>query len=141
MIGYLDTSAIVKLLLRDEDDSETVRSVIAAMDTSFISRIAYPEARAALAAAHRADRLSTDDHAKAKRDLDRAVASFRVVELGADLAMAAGDVAERFGLRAHDAVHLASALVLGAADTVVVTWDRTLSSAASAAGLGIAPSS
>ena len=140
MIGYLDTSALVKLLLRDEDDSKTVRSLISAMDVSFTSRIAYPEARAALASARRADRLSTGDHAKAKRDLDRAVASLRVVELGPDLAMGAGDVAERFGLRAYDAVHLASALVLGAADTVVVTWDRSLASAASAAGLGIAPS-
>lgn len=139
MIGYLDTSALVKLLLRDEADSETVRGLIAAMDVSFISRIAYPEATAALAAARRAGRLTARAYPTALRDLDRAVGSFRIVELHPSLARAAGDVADRFALRALDAVHLASALALGGSDTVVVTWDRTLSSAASAAGLGIAP--
>lgn len=139
MIGYLDTSALVKLLLRDEDAFETVRGVIAAMDASFISRVAYPEGRAALAAARRAGRLTARAYPTAVRDLDRAVGSFRIVELHPAVARAAGDVAERFALRALDAVHLASALALGTSHTVMVTWDRTLSSAASAAGLGIAP--
>ncbi|MGI8615575.1 MAG: type II toxin-antitoxin system VapC family toxin [Actinomycetota bacterium] len=140
MIGYLDTSALVKLLLRDEGDAETVRTLVAAMDVSFTSRIAHPEAGAALAAARRAGRLAPRDHATAKRDLDRALSSLRIVELHPALARAAGDVAERFALRALDAVHLASALALGGRDTVVVTWDRSLALAASAAGLGVAPS-
>jgi uncharacterized protein len=139
LIGYLDTSALVKLLLRDEVDSETVHGLIAAMDVSFVSRIAYPEGRSALAAARRAGRLTTRAYPTALRDLDRAVGSFRIIELHAAVARAAGDVAERFALRALDAVHLASALALGESDTVVVTWDRTLSSAASASGLGVAP--
>ena len=139
MNGYLDTSALVKLLLPDEDDAATVRRVIGAMDMSFTSRIAHPEGRAALAAARRAGRLGPRDHATAARDLARAIASLRIVELHPALARAAGDVAERFALRALDAVHLASALVLGGRDTVVVTWDRSLASAASSAGLGVAP--
>jgi hypothetical protein len=139
LIGYLDTSALVKLLVRDEHDLETVRSVIAAMDVSFTSRIAHPEARAALAAARRAGRLTPREHAKAKRDLDRAFSSLRIVELHPALARAAGDVAERSALRTVDAVHLASALALGGRDTVVVTWDRGLARAATAAGLGLAP--
>ena len=139
MIGYLDTSALVKLLLRDEEDAETVRSLIAAMDVSCTSRIAHPEARAALAAARRAGRLAPRDHATARRDLDRALSSLRIVELHPVLARAAGDAAERFALRALDAVHLASALALGGRDTVVVTWDRELARAATAAGLGLAP--
>lgn len=139
MIAYLDTSAVLKLLLRDEDDGDVVRQVIAATDMTYTSRLSHPEDRAALAAAHRAGRLTTVDHAKAKSDLDRAIASVGIVELDAALASVAGDVAERFGLRAYDAVHLASALVLGEGDTVVVTWDRALASAASAAGLGGAP--
>ena len=140
MIGYVDTSALVKLLLRDEDDADTVIGLIGAMDMSFTSRIVHPEARAGLAAARRAGRLTARDHATAKRTLDLALSSLRIVELHPALANAAGDVAERFALRALDAVHLASALALGR-DTVVVTWDRALSAAATAAGLGIAPSS
>jgi hypothetical protein len=52
------------------------------------------------------------------------------------LADAAGDVAERFDLRAYDAVHLASAMVVDDGSIVVVTWDRA---PASAAGLDAAP--
>ena len=139
MIGYFDTSALVKLLLRDEGDAFTVREVLAAVDATFTSRIAHPEGRGALAAARRAGRLAPREHARAIRDLDRAISSLRVVELHPGLARAAGDVAERFALRALDAVHLASALALGGRDTVVVTWDRTLALAATAAGLAVAP--
>ena len=139
MIGYLDTSALVKLLLRDEADADVVLSVFAATDSTFTSRISYPEGRAALAAARRAGRLAAGDHATATRDFDRLIESLGIVEMHPTLARAAGDVAERFALRALDAVHLASALALGRSATVVVTWDRTLASAAAAAGLGIAP--
>ena len=139
MIGYLDTSALLKLLLLDEDGGDVVREIIAATDMTFTSRLSHPEARAALAAALRAGRLAADEHTEAKRDLDRAIASLRVVELHAPLARAAGHVAERFGLRAYDAVHVASALIVDEGDTVVVSWDRALSTAAREAGLGTAP--
>lgn len=140
MIAYLDTSALVKLLLRDEDGAEMVESVVEATDMAYTSRVAHPEARAALAAARRAGRLTAREHAVAQRDADRAIRSLRIVELSPSLARAAGEVAERFALRALDAVHLASALALGPRDTIVVTWDRELATAASVAGLGIAPS-
>ena len=139
MIGYLDTSALLKLLLLDEDGGDVVREIVAATDIAFISRLSHPEGRAALAAARRAGRLAAGAHTEAKRDLDRAIASLRVVELRAVLARAAGDVAERFGLRVYDAVHLASALVVDEGDTVVVSWDRALSTAAREAGLATAP--
>jgi predicted nucleic acid-binding protein len=139
VIGYLDTSALIKLFLRDEDDAATVRDVIAAMDVLYASRIAQVEGRAALAAALRAGRITARGHATAKRDLDRAIGSLRIIEVRPGLARAAGDVAERFALRALDAVHLASALALGGHDTVVVTWDRTLALAARTARLAVAP--
>ena len=84
--------------------------------------------------------MTVDDHRTARSDLDRAIASLRIVELDPAVARVAGDVAERFELRALDAVHLASALALGGRETVVMTWDRTLAAAAATAGLGIAPS-
>ena len=139
MIAYLDTSAIVKLLARDEDGSELVRELLDASDGAVASRLAYPEARAALAAAERAGRLGGRQHALAKGDLERALSSLAIVELDPGLAKAAGEVAERFRLRAYDAVHLVSALVVDEGDTVVVTWDRALASAAEDAGPGVAP--
>jgi predicted nucleic acid-binding protein len=61
-----------------------------------------------------------------------------IVELTAPLGEAAGAVAERYRLRALDAIHLASALAGDDGDTVMVTWDRELAVAARRAGLGLA---
>lgn len=77
---------------------------------------------------------------EALSDLDRAFASLSVVELDPRLARFAGEVAERFGLRAYDAVHLASVLIADEDETVVLTWDRALAAAATDVGLGLAPS-
>ena len=55
------------------------------------------------------------------------------------LARHAGDLTEEYKLRGYDAVHLASALALGAA-TTLVTWDIDLARAALASGCGVAPS-
>lgn len=62
-----------------------------------------------------------------------------LVTVGVDpvLARSAGRLAEDFGLRGYDAVHLATALELGDEEIVVVTWDRDLARAAERAGLGI----
>jgi uncharacterized protein len=141
VICYLDTSALVKLLLQDEEGAELVGRIRDAADVVVTSRITYPEARAALAAATRAGRMVAREHARATRELSRAFGSLVVVELHPLLAEAAGagDVADRFDLRAYDAVHLASALVVDDGSTVVVTWDGALAGGASTAGLDVAP--
>ncbi len=61
--------------------------------------------------------------------------------IGIDEALAerAGDLAAELGLRGYDAVHLASALSLGAQVTSLVTWDRDLREAAAVKGLAVAP--
>ena len=56
------------------------------------------------------------------------------VEVTDDLVRFAGDLADRRALRGYDAVHLASALILGD-EVVMATWDRELSDAASEEGL------
>jgi predicted nucleic acid-binding protein len=63
-----------------------------------------------------------------------------LVLLGIDgpLARRAGELAEEHKLRGYDAVHLASALALGA-DTTLVTWDEDLKRAAAQSGCAIAP--
>jgi uncharacterized protein len=61
--------------------------------------------------------------------------------IGVDWALArqAGDLAEHYGLRGYDAVHLATALAVDATDLVLVTWDRNLAGAAVQAGIAVAP--
>lgn len=56
------------------------------------------------------------------------------------IAADAADLAARLLLGGAAAVHLASARTLGAADPVLVSWDRRLSAAALEAGLSVAPS-
>lgn len=51
----------------------------------------------------------------------------------------AGAFAETFGLRAGDAVQLASILELDLDTTVIVAWDVQLRAAAHAAGMAVYP--
>jgi hypothetical protein len=139
VIAYIDTSALVKLLVSDEDGAETASEIWDAADVAFTSRIAYPEARAALAAAARAGRLTRGALGDARDALADLFAQCAVVELGAAIAEAAGDASERFALRAYDAVHLASVFAVAEGTTVLLTWDEQLSAAGRLAGLDVVP--
>ena len=57
------------------------------------------------------------------------------IVLTEELAMRAGELAELYALRGYDAVHLASAEAIADADSVLVTADRDLASAAASLGL------
>jgi hypothetical protein len=139
MIAYLDTSALVKLFMRDEEGSRTAAEIWDAADVVLTSRIAYPEGRAALASAHRSRRLTTRALTQARGAFDTVFRQIGVVELDRSVAETAGDVAERFAMRAYDAVHLASALTVGQADLLFVTWDEKLASAGRRAELDVIP--
>lgn len=102
------------------------------------SILAYPEGRAALAAARRLDRLGEGEHRQALAAFEELYAGLVTVGVDQELAARAGDYAEELGLRGYDAVHLATALELGDEEVVVVTWDRDLARAAQQVGLGVA---
>ena len=109
MILYLDTSALVKLYVREAGTSET-RVRVGEASLVATSRVAYPEARAALARRQREAAITQRALARAVSALDRDLGRFVVVELSAKVAKRAGELAERRGLRGFDAIHLASAL-------------------------------
>ena len=102
------------------------------------SILAYPEGRAALAAARRLDRLAEEEHRKALVAFDELYADLVTIGVDQKLVTRAGGYAEDLGLRGYDAVHLATALELGDEEVVLVTWDRDLAQAAERIGLGIA---
>jgi uncharacterized protein len=97
-------------------------------------QLVYPEARAALAAAERARRIGEKIHRAAVADLDAVYAQLRIVGIDEPLAQHAGELAERHALRGYDAVHLACALAVDAADVLLATWDRALNEAADETG-------
>lgn len=138
MNSYLDTSALVKLVI-DERGSDTVAELWMTADDPNVSMLAYAEMRAAIAAAARAGRLSGPRVDAARQAAETAWGRVVVVEVGDALARAAGDLADRHGLRAADAIHLASAIRIREADTVFVSFDRRLREAAAAEGFLVLP--
>lgn len=135
---YLDASAIVKTLLW-EDDAETARVLWRTSGRRATSVVAYVEARAAIAAASRDGRISPAGADSRRVELDRRWRQCEPVAIDDLLLRLAGSVADSEGLRALDAIHLATALRLGVARTVFVTWDRRLAAAAIRLGLAVAP--
>ena len=103
------------------------------------SRLACAEVCAAIAAAGRGDCLSPRGTRQATTEWSDTWTDVRAVELTEAVAREAGALAARHALRGADAVHLASALAIGADATVIAVWDRDLHRAALAAGLRVAP--
>ena len=128
----------MKLVVAEEgsDLAAELWATSAAVASSILS---YPEGRAALAAARRARRLTKGAHAKAVAKFEEANRKLISVGLDRPAARRAGHLADDFGLRGYDAVHLATALALDAGDVTVVTWDRELRRAAALSGCAVAP--
>jgi hypothetical protein len=135
---YFDASAFVKLLA-EETGSDLAAELWDGCDAAVSSRLAYPEVRAALAAAARNHDLTTEDLDAAEQAWSGYWAATRPVELTAAVEQHAGQLAGSHSLRGADAVHLASALAVGDTDLVVAVWDRRLHAGAQAAGLRVAP--
>ena len=138
MTVYFDTSALLKLVV-EEDGSETAAALWDGADAVVTSRLAYPEGRAALAAARRMGRLTAPCLGAAKLAFASLWRQLWLLELTDRIAFLAGDLAEQRSLRGYDAVHLASAMSAFGGEFVLATWDRDLASAALALGFAVAP--
>lgn len=137
MILYLDTSALVKLYVR-EAGTGRVRKAADAAKALATSVVAYAEARAAFARLSRERRFRSPLHRRRVAALDGDWGHYQVVELVPTVARTAGDLAESHSLRGFDAIHLASALWLQSAysgEVRFLAFDTRLAAAAVAAGL------
>ncbi len=137
-VAYFDSSALVKLVLT-EDESELAATLWDSCDVAVSSRLAYPEVRAALAAAGRSGRLGRRALEDAETLWAEIWSEVFVVALSEPIAFAAGDLATRHGLRGGDAVHLASAETMSTATVLFVAWDQRLREGAVARGLAVVP--
>ena len=137
MIAYFDTSAVIPLLVT-EPTSDAVAEWWMRASRVVSVRLLYPEARAALARAHREGRLTGQQHRITVSELARLDAQLDHVEVTGHLAARAGDLAEQEALRGYDAVHLAAAETIADDDVVLVTGDRTLRVAAHHVGIATA---
>jgi uncharacterized protein len=137
MIAYFDTSALVPLLIEEPTSDRCARLWNEATRAVSV-RLLYPEARAALARAERMRRLTRPQLAAAVSELDALLVEIDIVELSAMTARTAGELAQQYGLRGYDAVHLAAALAVADDDVVFVTGDAELAAAALRTGLAVA---
>ena len=123
-----------------EHGSELVAELWATRYDAVSSVLSCPEGRAAIAAARRGGRLSARGYRQACEEFESLHGELLLVGIDEPLARHAGQLAEEFGLRGYDAVHLATALAAGGAITFV-SWDRGLRRAAALSGCTVAPAS
>lgn len=136
MIGYLDTSAVVPILIAEEsttrcrrfwDDAGTLTS----------TRLLYVECAAALAQALRMGRLDLARHDAGRLLLERLWADIDVIELDAALMGTSADMAGRHSLRGYDSVHCAGALAVNDPELVAASGDQRLLAAWTALGVAV----
>jgi predicted nucleic acid-binding protein len=111
MILYLETSRLVKLYV-EEAESEKTAKLVEAAEFSATSIVSYVEARAAFSRKLGDGGLTESEYRAAKAGLDEDWDRFIVLHAAMDIIREAGRLAEKYGLRAFDALHLASALSL-----------------------------
>lgn len=125
MIGYLDTSAFVPLLIA-EPSSAACRRFWDDADAVVSSRLLYVETAAALAQARRMDRLTDREHRTSLRLLDQLWSALDVAEVDEAVVARAATLAHLLALRGYDAVHCASAEQLNDEDVVAASGDQRL---------------
>lgn len=135
---YFDATAFVKLLV-EEPGTQLAVALWDGCDAAVSSRLAYPEVRAALTAAHRNHDLDRNGLEQAEGSWEEFWGATRPVELTPAVGHHAGELARQHGLRGADAVHLASALAMSDQSLIVAAWDRRLQDGALASHLAVAP--
>lgn len=141
MTLYLDTSSLVKLYVT-ESGSDVVRELVDAAAIVATSSVAYTETRAALARRRRERALRLAAFASAKKTFEVEWPKYFTVEVTSALCRQAGELAERYRLRAYDSLHLAAfaeiAREAGVRDTRFSSFDVALTRAARSLGRTLA---
>lgn len=135
MTLYLDTSSLVKLYV-DESGANVVRQLVDDAAIVATSVIAYAETRAAFARLRRERAWRPAEFASAKREFEQDWPSYLTLDVTESVSRVAGDLAERYGLRGYDSVHLATFVEItrqaGAGVTRFSSFDDRLNRAARA---------
>ena len=125
-VVYLDASALVKLVV-EEAETAALLAYLAARPDRVTSILARVEVVRALR------RASVDQQAR----LEAVIEALTIVGLGDAIVVRAGRVGPP-ALRTLDAIHLATALELGADLAAFVTYDGRLADSARALGIAVA---
>ncbi len=138
-MNYLDTSALVKGFIA-ERGSDRIKEMVRGGEPAATSKIGYAEVHAALARRRREGALSSRRYAQACRRFEADWEAYVRVDLRDEVLQLARDLIQRRPLRGFDAIHLASALMLGrelGEPMKFVAADARLLAAAEAENLGV----
>ena len=91
MILYLDTSALVKLYVK-EPDSQAVRALLEKAQVVCTSRVAYMEMRAGLAQKFRQGELSEEEYRHVLSDFEKDWKDYFVIEVSESVAKMGGEL-------------------------------------------------
>ena len=135
---YLDASALVKLLV-PEEESEALNQALAGLTDVIVSDLALTEVASALGRRTRERRITRAQAQRLYREASKLRGACRQAELTPPIHRRAERLMLSLPvpLRALDALHLATALDAEAA--TVVTFDQHLREAAGSQGLFVAP--
>ena len=137
---YLDASAIAKLYLPNEQGAEFVVQLLdlrSSTDIFATSALSVVEVKSAITRRIGSPSVKAPLLAAYDRDLREI---FDLISIRDDIIIGASSIAERYGLRAGDAIHLATALDIaataGESQVFMVSSDVELLEASEAAGIG-----
>ena len=137
---YLDSSAIVKLLLPEEADARTATEIFERSGSNVTSKLGYVEAWSALMRRHRAGELNDQRLEQAQDALELLWDQLFPLEVTEARIRRAADLVKLYPLSGADAVHLATALDARSGGPLMVgTWDRRQAEAARALGFPVQP--
>lgn len=136
---HLDASALIKLLVIEEGSDAAHAAASAATEVAS-SQLTYVETHSALARIRAGERSTRRVHAAQVGTFRRLWSDIAVIPVSDEVVDHAARLAERHALRGHDAVQLASALVLlDAGDVSFASWDERLNVAAARERLSLMP--
>jgi hypothetical protein len=84
------------------------------------------------------DRITSAQLTAAIDELEAIITEIDHIEVTAELAHTAGELAQRFELRGYDAVHLAAASAAAHTELVLATGDTDLAEASRSVGISVA---
>ncbi len=129
---YLDANAIAKLYLSDEEGQDKVFRELDQHQTVATCAITYAEVTGLFARAFHDGRLTEEHYAEAVTSFTEEWESVKVLDVSTPLSQVAAMLMKAHqGLRAMDALHLASALALRQSTPIqFLTFDTRLQAAA-----------
>jgi uncharacterized protein len=139
LIVYLDTSALIKLYAEEPGKAQVEQSVSAA-ETLATSIVTYIETRSAFARKLRMAEIDEAAFDLNRRKFESDWGLFTLLSVDDSVVRRAGGFSEQFGLKAFDALHLASADGLQSSLRTIVkfaSFDTALNRAAERLGMDV----